>query len=44
MDRDNHGLSGKAFFYFGNGVKWHFDGNMIAEKRRKKSDVSYDYF
>ena len=44
MDRNNHGLSGKAFFYFRNGVKWHFDGNMIAEKRRKKSDVSYDYF
>ena len=44
MDRNNHGLSGKAFFYCRNGVKWHFDGNMIAEKRRKKSDVSYDYF
>ena len=44
MDRNNHGLSGKAFFYCRNGVKWHFDGNMIVEKRRKKSDVSYDYF
>lgn len=44
MDRNNHGLSGRAFFYCRNGVKWHFDGNMIAEKRRKKSDVSYDYF
>ena len=44
MDRNNHGLSGKAFFYCRNGVKWHFDGNMIAEKRRKKSDVSYDDF
>ena len=34
MDRNNHGLSGKAFFYCRNGVKWHFDGNMIAEKRK----------
>ena len=34
MNRDNHGLSGKAFFYCRNGVKWHFDGNMIAEKRK----------
>jgi hypothetical protein len=44
MDRNNHGLSGKAFFYCRNGVKWYFDGNMIAEKGRKKSNVSYDYF
>lgn len=43
MDRNNHGLSGKAFFYCRNGVKWYFDGNMIAEKGRKKSNVSYDY-
>ena len=44
MDRNNHGLSGKAFFYFRNGVKWHFDGNMIVEKGRKKNNVSCDYF
>lgn len=36
MDRNNHGLSGKAFFYCRNGVKWHFDGNMIAEKEERK--------
>ena len=35
---------GRPFFYCRNGVKWHFDGNMIVEKGRKKSDVSCDYF
>ena len=35
MDRNNHGLSGKAFFYCRNGVKWHFDGNMIAGNEKE---------
>ena len=37
MDRNNHGLSGKAFFYCRNGVKWHFDGNMVAKKEERKA-------
>lgn len=34
----------RPFFIAGMALNGTFDGNMIAEKRRKKSDVSYDYF
>lgn len=35
---------GGPFFIAGMAKNGTFDGNMIAEKRRKKNNVSCDYF
>ena len=38
MDRNNHGLSGKAFFYCRNGVKWYFWWKYDCRKMKKDVD------